>query len=78
LQYGLTLRQMQLQGLQAQLSALSPQATLERGYAVVRQATNGTVVTQSTQVGSGETLVITLKSGKLVADVVESPAEESA
>jgi exodeoxyribonuclease VII large subunit len=78
LQYGLTLRQTQLQGLQAQLSALSPRATLERGYAVVRQATNGTVVTQSTQVGSGETLVITLKSGKLVADVVESQAEESA
>jgi len=78
LQYGLTLRQTQLQGLQAQLSALSPQATLERGYAVVRQATNGTVVTQSTQVGSGETLVITLRSGKLVADVVELQAEESA
>ncbi len=78
LQYGLTLRQAQLHGLQAQLTALSPQATIERGYAVVRRTTDGTVVTQATQVDSGEMLTITLPSGKLVATVVESSEEESA
>lgn len=75
LHYAVTLRQAQLQGLQAQLEALSPRATMERGYAVVRRSADGAVITQATQVRSGDALDITLQSGKLVVDVVAAQPE---
>jgi exodeoxyribonuclease VII large subunit len=46
---------------QAQLAALDPQATLDRGYAVVHKA--GTVVSSISNVGSGDNLVIKVADG---------------
>ena len=71
------LRRTQLRGLSAQLAALSPYATLARGYAVVRHVTSGHVLTSSDQVAPGDRLRITLRQGDLLADVVTHLPEES-
>lgn len=65
-----SLYRARLQGVHAQLSALSPRATLERGYAVVRRLDDGAVITQAAQVGVGDELAITLQSGQVRAVVV--------
>lgn len=57
------LQRARLEGSQAQLAALSPLATLERGYAVVRRTVDGAVVTTPAQAGSGEPLEITVGGG---------------
>jgi len=62
------LRRAQLGGLLAQLQTLSPLATLERGYAVVRRA-NGVVVVAPDQVDPGERLLITVRDGTIEAQV---------
>lgn len=62
------LRRAQLGGLQAQLNALSPLATLERGYAVVRRA-DGVVVISPSQVDAGEKVLITVRDGTIEAEV---------
>ncbi|WP_018143497.1 exodeoxyribonuclease VII large subunit [Alloscardovia criceti] len=54
--------------LQATLRALSPQSTLNRGYAVI-QAESGTVIDSAEKLHVDEKISITLKSGKLVASV---------
>lgn len=69
LSHAIELRRARLQGLHAQLATLSPQATLERGYAVVSRARDGAVVTQTEQVAPGEKLAIMLKSGQVAAEV---------
>jgi exodeoxyribonuclease VII large subunit len=58
-----TLRQARLSGLHAQLAALSPLATLERGYAVVRRAADGKVITTPQQAAPGDRLEVTVKGG---------------
>jgi exodeoxyribonuclease VII large subunit len=63
LAYQTTLRQARLEGIRAQLAALSPLATLERGYAIVRRASDGQVVTTPTQAAIGDELEITVKDG---------------
>lgn len=62
---------MHLAALSSQLAALSPQATLQRGYAVVRRAADGSIVLQAGQVRTGDTLDIMLHQGRLVADVTD-------
>ncbi|HET9224627.1 MAG TPA: exodeoxyribonuclease VII large subunit, partial [Roseiflexaceae bacterium] len=57
------LRQARLDGARAQLAALSPLATLERGYAIVRRASDGQVVTSPEQAVIGEELEVTVKDG---------------
>jgi exodeoxyribonuclease VII large subunit len=57
------LRRARLDGTRAHLAALSPLATLERGYAIVRRATDGQVVTAPQQAAIGEELEITVKDG---------------
>lgn len=57
------MQRARLEGLSAQLTALSPLATLDRGYAVVRRATDGVVVTSPAQAEQGETLEITVSGG---------------
>ncbi|HMO58942.1 MAG TPA: exodeoxyribonuclease VII large subunit [Roseiflexaceae bacterium] len=66
------LRHAQLAGLTAQLSALSPQATLARGYAIVRRTADGSVVTVPSQVATGDMIGITLRDGELEAQVRET------
>jgi exodeoxyribonuclease VII large subunit len=55
-----------LRHLRTQVAALSPAATLERGYAVVQQA-DGTVVRSPEQVRAGEELRLRLAAGELPA-----------
>ena len=56
-----------------QLRALSPQRTLDRGYAIVQTPT-GAVVRSAAAVAAGEPLVLTLADGRLAARV-EGPAD---
>ena len=55
-------------GLAAQVRALSPAATLDRGYAVV-QGPDGHVVRDPADVSAGERLRIRVAAGELAADV---------
>ena len=57
-----------LSRLAANLRALSPQSTLDRGYAVVQSATGG-VVRAADDVASGDTLLVTLANGSLDTEV---------
>jgi exodeoxyribonuclease VII large subunit len=61
------LKQARLEGLTAQLAALSPLATLARGYAVARRADDGLVVTSPAQVAAGDTIEITVRDGAFPA-----------
>jgi exodeoxyribonuclease VII large subunit len=63
------LRRSGLTGLQARLEALSPLATLERGYAVVRRAETGTVVSSVGQVAPGDALAVRVRDGEFGAVV---------
>ncbi len=53
---------------QASLTALSPQSTLDRGYAVVQSA-DGHVIDDAGKVSPGDTLTMTLKHGVVVSEV---------
>lgn len=53
--------------LHASLSALSPQSTLDRGYAVV-QAADGHVLDDAAAVSPGDMLTLTLKRGEVVTE----------
>lgn len=61
------LRRAELRGLSTQLATLSPTATLARGYAVVRRADDGSVLTDPAQAPAGTGLQITLRDGDLSA-----------
>ena len=52
-------------GLQAQVRALSPQATLDRGYAIVQPVTGDGVVRDAAQVDVGDELRVRLAVGEL-------------
>jgi exodeoxyribonuclease VII large subunit len=67
-QIGNTLEKQQLliTGLRGQVRALSPQLTLDRGYAVVRDL-DGHVLTEPKQAKTGQKLKITLSRGDLGA-----------
>jgi exodeoxyribonuclease VII large subunit len=69
LAYGLSLRRSRLVGLEARLVALSPLATLERGYAIVRRADSGAVVRWVDQVHTGDALAIRVQDGVFGATV---------
>lgn len=69
LDHALTTADGTTRALAAQLRALSPAATLDRGYAVVQQ-TDGTVVHEATQVGPSELLRVRVARGSLTATVL--------
>ncbi len=77
LAYTVELERARLSGLQARLQALSPHATLDRGYAVVRRDADGRIVTRSEQVSIGDLIHITLQSGQATARVVETHLQSS-
>ncbi|MER7267872.1 exodeoxyribonuclease VII large subunit [Micromonospora carbonacea] len=60
--------QDELRHILARLRALSPAATLERGYAIVQRA-DGHVVRSAGEVGSGDALRVRLAEGALAATV---------
>lgn len=61
------LRRAQLAGAGAQLAALSPLATLGRGYAVVRQAGSGQIVSDPGQLADDAELRVTVRGGEFTA-----------
>jgi exodeoxyribonuclease VII large subunit len=65
--HALALRRASLAGLQARLAALSPLATLERGYAVVRREDSGAIVRSVAQVDAGDALLIEVHDGQFGA-----------
>ena len=67
LAHGLALRCSRLAGLGARLAALSPQGTLERGYAIVRRADSGAVVHSVEQVSAGDALAVRVSDGEFGA-----------
>jgi exodeoxyribonuclease VII large subunit len=81
LAHGQALRRSGLAGLEARLAALSPQATLERGYAIVilsgagRRKGSGTVVRSVDQVQAGDDLAVRVQDGEFEALVTGSDDE---
>jgi exodeoxyribonuclease VII large subunit len=67
LMHTMALRRTGLTGLRARLAALSPLATLERGYAVVQQEDTGAVVRSVGQVSTGDALLIRVRDGEFGA-----------
>jgi exodeoxyribonuclease VII large subunit len=65
--HNVALRHARLEGARAQLAALSPLATLDRGYAIVRRAADGQVITAPAQAEPHEPLEITVKGGSFGA-----------
>lgn len=65
----LALHRTALGGAQARLLALSPLATLERGYAIVRQRDTGAIVRSVAQVQAGDELAIQVQDGEFDAAV---------
>ncbi|WP_226925325.1 exodeoxyribonuclease VII large subunit [Georgenia thermotolerans] len=64
----------ELRGARSQLRALSPAATLARGYAVLRDDT-GRVVRSPDDVRTGQRLEALLAAGRLGVEVLPQPAE---
>ena len=62
----------QLQGLERALVVSSPQATLARGYAIVRRADNDQVVSDPAQVRAGDRLNVQVQRGRFPVDVSRS------
>ncbi len=71
LEHLLALRGEQLRGLTLQLQTLSPVATLERGYAIVRHQATGRVVKNTAQVAPGDGIEVRVSDGKFDATVKE-------
>ena len=62
----LLLAEKDIDGLTAKLRALSPVATLERGFAVVQRA-DGVIVHSVTEIAAGATILVRLSDGSIVA-----------
>lgn len=63
--------------LTATLRALSPAATLDRGYAIIARA-DGAIVRSSSQVATGDVIVARLASGRLTAKVAATAPDRKA
>jgi exodeoxyribonuclease VII large subunit len=59
-------RTAELAGVRSTLRALSPQGTLDRGYAIVRDSA-GSVLSSVAQVGAGQSVLIRLSDGEVAA-----------
>ncbi len=70
----LALERERLAGLSARLVSLSPLATLERGYAIVRHGPSGAIVRSPRQVSAGDALAIRVAEGEFGAEVKAQPA----
>jgi exodeoxyribonuclease VII large subunit len=59
-----------LTSARARMRALSPAATLDRGYAVVQRAADGAVVRTPADVADGEELAVRVAGGPLRARAI--------
>lgn len=73
--HGLTQRGDRLTGLGRALDAVSPLATLARGFAIVRRTSDGTVVRDAARVRAGEQVEARLARGALLCRVEATRAE---
>ena len=69
LAYLLTLNAERVQGFRLRLDSLSPRDTLRRGYAIVQRKDDGSVISASSEVTTGDDIDITLTDGELKAKV---------
>jgi len=67
--HALALRQERLAGLVGRLAAVSPLATLERGYAIVRRRADGSIVRSTAQVAVGDGVTVRVHDGEFDAAV---------
>ncbi len=65
-------REKKLAGLAGILDAVSPLATLARGYSITRQKTSGTIITNSQYAAPGSRVEVILHQGRLECRVEES------
>jgi len=70
MQHNLVLQRQRVESLSSQLAALDPQATLDRGYAIVQK--EGSIVTQTGQVDQGDGIVVQVSDGEFGATVNET------
>lgn len=70
-------KHMYFVSLRARLHALSPHATLQRGYALLHAAESGALISTSAAVQSGDAIQITLHDGTLHAEVQHVQAAPS-
>ena len=61
--------------LRARVRALSPQQTLDRGYAVVQTA-DGSVLTDAARAEAGQSLTVRLAAGELGVDVTAASTRQ--
>ena len=61
----------QVHGLRGRLDAVGPQATLERGYAIVRRKRDGAVVRSTRDAAPGDALAVRVADGEFGATVRE-------
>ena len=61
----------QVRGLRGRLDAVGPQATLERGYAIVRRERDGAVVRSTRDAAPGDALAVRVADGEFGATVRE-------
>jgi exodeoxyribonuclease VII large subunit len=71
LAHRLALSRERLNGLSFRLSSLNPQATLARGYAIVRRAEDGHVISRVAQVSPGDRLSVQVSDGEFGTIVLE-------
>ena len=65
--------QLTVERAHASLTALSPQSTLNRGYAVVQSA-DGHVLDDASRVSTGDDITVTLKKGVITATATSATA----
>lgn len=65
------IRQQKILGLSRTLQAISPLASLSRGYAIVSDATSKKILRNSKEVKSGQKIITKLAKGELLCEVKE-------
>ncbi len=66
-----------LQQVSGRLHTLSPLATLQRGYAIVRRHPEGVIVRQASEVQIGDTVETWLAAGRLLSEIKAVSALDS-
>ena len=61
-----------LNGLTQKIAALSPNATIARGYSVLQRTLDGKIINSVKDVGFGENIAITVSDGMIDAKTVSS------
>ena len=69
IRHQIAVRRERLAGLAGRLEGVSPLATLERGYAIVRRAADGLIVRSPAQVAVGDALQVRVRDGEFEARV---------